>query len=311
MADFDVKIKSKTALNVEFEKPNRTLSLKNQIPTKTKLRELNDVNTVSLPLKDKDVLAYDIINDKFVSDDTFMYKNSNNAYIAFGDIIPYRDTNALGLRYANGQSRPPNLGTAQRPFGSLFLTGNTIVIGNLAISDTGGGTLSLFDAQTNTKIGDLSTLDAVQANIINVFANTLAVNSQFTVNDGSLSATIGSDEIRLGNALGTSLIDISGFITGDIVPQTANTSSIGSVGRKIDTIFARRIAGLSPPEEEFDAVTKAYLDDKFSGGDGDLNTGNLQVQGTASLNILTVTGNTEIGEVHIGGPIYANGQNFY
>ena len=311
MADFDIKIKSKTALNVEFEQPARTLSLKNQIPTKTKLRELNDVNTVSRPLKDKDVLAYDIVNDKFVSDDTFMYKNANNVYVAFGDIIPYRDTNATGLRYANGQSRPPNLGTAQRPFGSLFLSGNTIVIGNLAISDSGGGTLSLFDATTNVKIGDLSTLDAIQANIINIFANTFLVNSEFTVADGALFTNIGADEIRLGNALGTSLIDISGFITSDLIPQTANTISIGSVGRKVDTIFARRIAGLSPPEEEFDAVTKAYLDDKFSGGDGDLNTGNLQVQGTAELNILTVTGNTEIGEVHIGGPIFANGQDFF
>ena len=46
MADFDVTLGSnKGNLNVEFDKPTQDLTLKNQAPTRTKLRDFNDINT--------------------------------------------------------------------------------------------------------------------------------------------------------------------------------------------------------------------------------------------------------------------------
>ena len=46
MADFDVTLGSNQGnMNVEFDKPTSNLTLKNQAPTKTKIRDFNDVDT--------------------------------------------------------------------------------------------------------------------------------------------------------------------------------------------------------------------------------------------------------------------------
>ena len=46
MADFDVTLGSnKGNVNVEFDKPTSNLTLKNQAPTKTSIRDFNDVDT--------------------------------------------------------------------------------------------------------------------------------------------------------------------------------------------------------------------------------------------------------------------------
>ena len=49
MADFDVTLGSnKGNVNVEFDKPTSNLTLKNQAPTKTSIRDFNDEDISSL-----------------------------------------------------------------------------------------------------------------------------------------------------------------------------------------------------------------------------------------------------------------------
>jgi len=81
--------------------------------------------------------------------------------------------------------RDVNLGSATRPFKSLFVQGNTISIGNLSLSDTGTGTLSVAEIDPSGNLivkGDLSVIST--ANLMTL--GTDVANTPFVLDDGAV-----------------------------------------------------------------------------------------------------------------------------
>lgn len=175
MSDYDIRIKTNRGITAEFEQ-QKTLTLKNQPVDKTKLTELNDLVTANGDTKQNgDVLVYNKENDNFVYTSGALIRNANSDYVIVGDaILP-----ALG--------RDVDLGSRTRPFKSLFVQGNTISIGNLSLSDTGAGTLSVgeIDPASGNIIfkGTLSVVGTANLMII----GTDEGNTEFELDDGAIT----------------------------------------------------------------------------------------------------------------------------
>ena len=174
MSDYDIKIKSNKGIIAEFE-PQKTLTLKNQPVDKTKLTELNDLVTANNDTRQNgDVLVYDKENDNFVYTSGALIRDANSEYVVIGDrIVP-----ALGRTDVD-------LGTRTRPFRSLYVQGETITLGNVALKDSGTGTLAVgtVDLSGNvTFTGDVSVIST--ANLMTL--GTDVGNTPYNFNDGAL-----------------------------------------------------------------------------------------------------------------------------
>ena len=173
MADYTVTFGKRGGLTAQFE-PEKTLTLKNQPVDKTNLQDLNDIAPAAGDnLQNGDILVYNKESNTFVYSSGNVIRDANNQFVFIGDaLVPPAGRNV-------------NLGSPTRPFKSLFVQGNTISIGNVSLSDTGFGSLSIGQIQPDGNViftGDLSVVST--ANLMTL--GTDVGNVEFQLNDGAL-----------------------------------------------------------------------------------------------------------------------------
>ncbi len=296
MADFDVTLGSqKGNLNVEFDKPTQDLTLKNQAATKTNLRDFNDVDSNTFQgapaANGESILVYNANTKLFQLRSGNIRLRENPAhysglkYTAEGAFIP--DTN-----------NAYDLGSPGRRFRTLFLSGETIKLGNLNLSDTGETITitkdTLIDGVIqNVIIGTLSTqtLNTSNFEAANLVANTSFTietdraffNRGFTVKQGVIQASnthLHANNISIRNNLnvngaiilrgstinlgdGGDVINLGASVNNSIIPTTTNTFNIGAPAQKYANVFTTSVKGLQTPTENTDAANKAYVDNSI------------------------------------------------
>ena len=302
MADFDVTLGSnKGNLNVEFDKPTQDLTLKNQAPTRTKLRDFNDINTNTFTsgtatANGESILVYNANTQLFElrSGNIRLRQNpslySGLKYTVEGALIP--DTN-----------NAYDLGSPGRRFRTLFLSGQTIKLGNLNLSDTGDTITITKDTIIdgviqNVVIGTLSTQTLNTSNFesANLIANTTFTvttpraifNKGLTVREGEIRASnshLHANNVSIRNTLsvngaiilrgstinigdGGDVVNLGGTVNNSILPTVSNVYNLGAPGQKYANVFTTSVKGLATPTENTDAANKAYVDNSI----GDIST---------------------------------------
>ena len=294
MADFDVTLGSnKGNLNVEFDKPTQDLTLKNQAATKTNLKDFNDVdsntiNSGSASANGESILVYNANTKLFQLRSGNIRLRENSAhysglkYTAEGAFIP--DTN-----------NAYDLGSPGRRFRTLFLSGQTIKLGNLNLSDTGDTITITKDTIIDGVIQNvvIGTLSTQTLNTDNFEAANLVANSTFTVEtpraffnqgitvkSGVIQASntfLHANNISIRNNLtvngaiilrgstinlgdGGDVVNLGASVNNSILPTTTNTFNIGAPAQKYANVFTTSVKGLQTPTENTDAANKAYVD---------------------------------------------------
>ena len=299
MADFDVTLGSNQGnMNVEFDKPTSNLTLKNQAPTKTKIRDFNDVDTNTFTSgtavsNNESILVYDPETELFKLESGNIRLRPNPSlysglkYTVEGALIPATN-NAF------------DLGTEDNRFRTLFLSAGTLKLGNLSVSDTGGGSITIVEekvvdgVQQNVVVGTVSTQELNTKNFLaaNVIANvSLTTNSSkvffrrgFTVTEGGANSvilasnsTIHANNVSIRNNLsvngaitlrgsaiklgdGGDVITLGASVNTSITPTTSNTFDLGSPSAKYANLFVSTVRGLGAPSNATDAATKGYVD---------------------------------------------------
>ena len=293
MADFDVTLGSqKGNLNVEFDKPTQDLTLKNQAATKTNLRDFNDVDSNTFQgapaANGESILVYNANTKLFQLRSGNIRLRENPAhysglkYTAEGAFIP--DTN-----------NAYDLGSPGRRFRTLFLSGETIKLGNLNLSDSGDTITITKDTIIdgviqNVVIGTLSTqtLNTSNFEAANLVANTTFTvetaqaffNKGMTVKEGVIQASnthLHANNISIRNNLsvngaiilrgstinlgdGGDVINLGASVNNSIIPTTTNTFNIGAPAQKYANVFTTSVKGLQTPTENTDAANKLYVD---------------------------------------------------
>ena len=298
MADFDVTLGSnKGNVNVEFDKPTQNLTLKNQAATKTRLRDFNDVNgntftSGTATANGESILVYNANTQLFElrSGNIRLRQNSSLysglKYTVEGALIP--DTN-----------NAYDLGSPGRRFRTLFLSGQTIKLGNLNLSDTGETITitkdTLIDGVIqNVAIGTLSTQTlntsnfeaanlvantsftietpkaffnqgmtiksgVIQASNTHLHANNISIRNNLTVNGAII---LRGSTINLGD--GGDVINLGATVNTSIIPTSSNIFNLGSPGLKYANLFSTSVKGLATPTEDTDAARKKYVDDEIA-----------------------------------------------
>lgn len=276
MSDFDIKMGKKNKLSVEFEDPKQNITLKNQPTDKKLVKTLNDVIMDVDALQDGSILQYEA--------------NTGSFRLSTGNLTLTKKVDGETVYVVQGAMEPqePNafdLGSPVVPFRSLYLSGNTIVLGNLAISDAGNGSIDLFDAQSNAFIGSLSTITAQQADIFNLIvdgvANLQAVyvgnaENQITLGNGDIYANniyvtsnlqVNGDIILRGDSLqlgdGGDVISLGATVNTSIVPTDSDSYDLGTSSSTWRVVYANTVTNLSDPVNDKDAVNKSYVDTEF------------------------------------------------
>lgn len=294
MADFDVTLGSnKGNLNVEFDKPTQDLTLKNQAATKTNLKDFNDVdsntiNSGSASANGESILVFNA-NTKL-----FQLRSGN---------IRLREnpTHYSGLKYtAEGAFIPDtnnayDLGSPGRRFRTLFLSGETIKLGNLNLSDSGETITITKDTLIDGVIQNvvIGTLSTQTLNTSNFEAANLVANTTFTVETSKAffnrGITVKAGEIRASNTHlhannisirnnltvngaiilrgstinlgdGGDVVNLGASVNNSILPTTTNTFNIGAPSNKYANVFTTSVKGLQTPTENTDGANKAYVD---------------------------------------------------
>jgi len=145
VAKFNVEVKSKKGLDVTFaNSASQNITMKASQLTGT-LNSLADVDTGVRTQLQGYGLIYNQGTGKYEPKDGIPYQNANNQLQIKYTMVP--------------TTTDVDLGTPDKPFRSLYVTPDTIVIGNLAISDTGGQALRIADNRTGNFIGSLGIVD--------------------------------------------------------------------------------------------------------------------------------------------------------
>jgi len=299
MADFDVTLGSnKGNLQVSFDKPTDNLTLKNQAPTKTRIKDFNDVDTNTFTSgtaasNSESILVYDPATEKFKLETGNLRLRQNSGlysglkYTVEGALIPATN-NAF------------DLGTEGNRFRTLYLSAGTLKLGNLSVSDSGGGSITIIEekvvdgVQQNVVVGTVSTQELNTKNFLaaNVIANvSFTTNSSkvflrrgFTVTEGGANSvilasnsTIHANNVSIRNNLsvngaitlrgsaiklgdGGDVITLGASVNTSIVPTSTNTFDLGSPAAKYANLFATSVRGLATPSNNTDAANKAYVD---------------------------------------------------
>ena len=299
MADFDVTLGSnKGNLQVSFDKPTDNLTLKNQAPTKTRIKDFNDVDTNTFTSgtaasNSESILVYDPATEKFKLETGNIRLRQNSGlysglkYTVEGALIPATN-NAF------------DLGTEGNRFRTLYLSAGTLKLGNLSVSDSGGGSITIIEekvvdgVQQNVVVGTVSTQELNTKNFLaaNVIANvSFTTNSSkvflrrgFTVTEGGANSvilasnsTIHANNVSIRNNLsvngaitlrgsaiklgdGGDVITLGASVNTSIVPTSTNTFDLGSPAAKYANLFATSVRGLATPSNNTDAANKAYVD---------------------------------------------------
>jgi len=216
MADYTVTFGKRGNVTAQFE-PKKTITLKNQAVDKTKLQDLNDVKKANGDsLQHGDILQYDSASNTFVYTSGALVRNANNDYVAIGRaIVP-----ALG--------RNVDLGTKTNPFRSLFVQGNTISIGNVSLSDTGFGTITIVrevEPGNTVQFGTLSTISTANQMTI----GTDEGNTEFDLSDGALqNFNSNTNVVTYLDSLNEALLNIHDDTFVRNVDFTATPTSAGA-----------------------------------------------------------------------------------
>lgn len=145
MAKFNVEVKSNRGLDVTFaNSASQNITMKASQLTGT-LNSLADVDTGTKTQLTGDALIYNRGTGKYEPKSGVPFTNSNNELSIQHTMVP--------------ATTDVDLGTPDKPFRSLYVTPDTIVIGNIAISDTGGQQLLIADNRTGNRIGELGIQD--------------------------------------------------------------------------------------------------------------------------------------------------------
>ena len=294
MADFDVTLGSnKGNLNVEFDKPTQDLTLKNQAATKTNLKDFNDVdsntiNSGSASANGESILVFNA--------NTILFQ------LRSGNIrLRENPTHYSGLKYtAEGAFIPDtnnayDLGSPGRRFRTLFLSGETIKLGNLNLSDSGETITITKDTLIDGVIQNvvIGTLSTQTLNTSNFEAANLVANTTFTVETSKAffnrGITVKAGEIRASNTHlhannisirnnltvngaiilrgstinlgdGGDVVNLGASVNNSILPTTTNTFNIGAPSNKYANVFTTSVKGLQTPTENTDGANKAYVD---------------------------------------------------
>lgn len=219
MADYTVTFGKRGKLTAQFE-PEKTLTLKNQPVDKTNLQDLNDVRKVDGDsLQNGDILQYDATSNNFVYKSGALVRDANNEFIVIGDaILP-----ALG--------RDVSLGSKTRPFKTVFVQSNTITIGNVSLSDSGFGSLTLVrevpvNGGTETvNFGTLSTISTANQMTI----GTDIANAEFHLDDGAVQKfTSNTNVVQAIDALNEAILNVHQNTFVRNVQFTADPTSGGA-----------------------------------------------------------------------------------
>lgn len=275
--DFDVTFGGgRNNLNVEFENPQKNLTLKNTAPTKRNVTELNDVVEPDDAKEDGSILVYDKDQEKYNLTKGNVIKNANGIIRIAGSLIP-------------SQNNVYDLGSENSRFRSVYLAGQTIFVGNLTLSDSGEGRVTLGDVNTNAVLGTISTqtlntkniqlsntyvdangnFEVYSSNVIfynhpiqysNVTNETLNSGNTYVATVGFVKNFTGGGRLTLPLAANTVLINASELTI------TANTSFVGDIHMTGDiysntnSVIANSFISLSAPTQNNQLTTKLYVD---------------------------------------------------
>ena len=274
MADFDVTLGSnKGNLNVEFDKPTQDLTLKNQAATKTNLRDFNDVDSNTFQgapaANGESILVYNANTKLFQLRSGNIRLRENPAhysglkYTAEGAFIP--DTN-----------NAYDLGSPGRRFRTLFLSGQTIKLGNLNLSDTNDTITITKDTLIDGVIQNvvIGTLSTQTLNTSNFESANLVANTSFTVETSkarfNLGLSLREGEIRASNSHlhannvsirnnlnvngaiilrgstinlgdGGDVVNLGATVNNSIIPTTTNTFNLGAPAQKYANVFVTNV----------------------------------------------------------------------
>lgn len=174
MSDLKVTVGKKSGINVKASADSPGITIKNRGISRTKIAELNDVvaNSDNRSATNS-VLVYDPDSNTYILTKNALVPNSNGDVIIYGNLIPA----------TNGTI---NLGSNTNIFKSGFFAANTISIGNLSLSDTGTGTISVGDANNpNAEPVIIQTTGSLPLG--NAVFGKVTVNRDLIINTGAFS----------------------------------------------------------------------------------------------------------------------------
>ena len=215
-------------------------------------------------------------------------------------------THYSGLKYTVEGALIPDtnnaydLGAPGRRFRTLYLSGQTIKLGNLNLSDTNDTITITKDTIIdgviqNVVIGTLSTqtLNTSNFETANLVANTsftvetsrAIFNKGITVKAGEIRASnthLHANNISIRNNLsvngaiilrgstinlgdGGDVVNLGATVNNSIIPTTTNTFNLGAPAQKYANVFVTNVKGLALPTNNTDAASKAYVDTQIAG----------------------------------------------
>jgi hypothetical protein len=267
VAKFNVEVKSNKGLDVTFaNSASQNITMKASQLTGT-LNSLADVNTGAKTQYTGDALIYNAGTQKYEPKSGVPFQNSNNQLGITHTMVPY--------------GTDIDIGTPDKPFRSLYVTPDTIVIGNIAISDTGGQQLLIADNRTGNRIGQLGIQTADGRMIVD--GGVSIPNAEGVLEDVATTQYVNARISGEANALNV------GVFAGTLESQNNTPLADGLIGG--NTIIAQTsvLTVLDLFNEAMNNIRKDvyvrtvdFTSDITAGGVGSTATLTLTVDGTAN-----------------------------
>lgn len=278
MAKLNATIQTNRGLNVTFAntaKQNISMTASQLAGT---LNSLVNVDTTTQTEKTGDVLVFDAITEKYSPKSNYVHRNANNETVITGHLAPVN----------------PNidLGVPENPFRSLYVQSNTIIVGNLSISDSGGGQLVLGSSLTGEVLANFATLEndgTAQFTNLKTVSETGEVLPVATVQYVNARISGDASQLTLGGDFANTDILPDGSINDGAVTSFANTQSVLTAIDKLN-------------ETMLNIQKSAYVRDvTFT---SDITAGG--VGSSATLTISTVNGNPNQYDINWGDGAWTN-----
>lgn len=159
MAKLNATIQTNKGLNVSFAntaKQNITMTASQLAGT---LNSLVNVDTTTKTERTGDVLTYDALTQQYSPLGGYVRENANGEIVMTAVAVP--------------ENNNIDIGAPDKPFRSLYVQSNTIIVGNIALSETSAGGIAISSVLTGASLGEVlvknETNDTLQLQNIEIF----------------------------------------------------------------------------------------------------------------------------------------------